>query len=155
MKCTSQVRRIKLEFLKHLKVNRSWAYKLIFCEILNLLNVLLQIWFTNIFLGGQFYGLGLDFIRDDFKGIMDSLDVVFPKVTKCHFYKYGPSGSIQKHDALCVMALNVVNEKIFTFLWFWYCVLIFISVIALIWRGMTLFLHSRYFIYYIYDINHV
>ena len=25
-------------------------------------------------------------------------DIVFPKVTKCHFHKYGASGSIQKHD---------------------------------------------------------
>jgi hypothetical protein len=31
-------------------------------------------------------------------GIMDTLDIVFPKVTKCHFHKYGASGSIQKHD---------------------------------------------------------
>jgi hypothetical protein len=31
--------------------------------------------------------------------MMDTLDIIFPKVTKCHFHKYGASGSIQKHDA--------------------------------------------------------
>lgn len=42
----------------------------------------------------------------------DPMEAVFPKLTKCTFFKYGPSGSIQRHDALCVMALNVVNEKV-------------------------------------------
>jgi Innexin len=68
------------------------------CEILNLANLLLQIYLTHIFLGRRFLTLGIDVLRDDFNGIMDTLDVVFPKVTKCHFHKYGASGSIQKHD---------------------------------------------------------
>lgn len=139
----NRVKRIKLAFLQHIRVNKFWANRLILCEHLNLLNVVLQIYCTNRFLGGQFYSLGINFIRDDFKGIMDALDVVFPKVTKCHFHKYGPSGSIQKFDAMCVMALNVINEKIFVFLWFWYILLLFISVMALTWRIITLIFHSR------------
>ena len=71
---------------------------MIFCESLNLFNVLMQIYLTHIFLGRQFLTLGLDFLRDDFMGSMDTLDIVFPKVTKCHFHKYGATGSIQKHD---------------------------------------------------------
>ena len=129
--------------MKHIEVNRNWSNKLIFCEFLNLLNLCLQIYLTHLFLGKQFLSLGLDFIKDDFTGMMYTLDVVFPKVTKCHFHKYGASGSIQKHDALCVMALNVINEKIFTFLWFWYFVLIFVSIAALLWRLVTIVLHSR------------
>lgn len=43
---------------------------------------------------------------------------IFPRVTKCTFHKYGASGSIQKHDALCVLALNILNEKIYIFLWY-------------------------------------
>lgn len=130
-------------FHKHILLNNLWATKHVFCETLNFINVLLQVWFTNMFLGGRFYRLGLDFLEEDFTGTMDVLDTVFPKVTKCHFHKYGPSGSIQKHDALCVMALNVINEKIFTFLWFWYAVIIFVSVGALIWRLITFFCHGR------------
>ncbi|XP_058821024.1 innexin inx7 isoform X2 [Topomyia yanbarensis] len=130
-------------FHKHILINQLWAFKLVFCETLNLLNVLTQVWFTNKFLSGRFYHLGLDFIEEDFTGTMDVLDTVFPKVTKCHFHKYGPSGTIQKHDALCVMALNVINEKIFTFLWFWYAIVIIVSISALIWRLITLWQHSR------------
>ena len=61
-------------------------------------------------------------------------DVVFPKLTKCMFRKYGPSGTVQIHDALCVMALNVVNEKIFVALWFWFVLLALVSGLALLWR---------------------
>lgn len=84
--------------MKHIEVNRNWANKMIACEILNLSNVVLQIFLTHIFLGRHFLRLGLDFIHDDFDGLMNTLDVVFPKVTKCHFHKYGSSGSIQMHD---------------------------------------------------------
>ncbi|XP_055677513.1 innexin inx7 [Lutzomyia longipalpis] len=134
---------IRLEFLRHLRINRWWAPKLIFCEFLCFANLILQIHYVNIFLNGQFLGLGIKFIKGNFEGPMDPLDVVFPKVTKCHFYKYGASGSIQKHDALCVMALNVMNEKIYTFLWFWFIVLLAVTLASFTWRFLTWILHSR------------
>lgn len=138
---------IKREFLRiyeNIKLNRHFATKLITCESLCLLNLLLQIYLTHRFLGRQFLALGPNFLRDDFQGKMDVLDVVFPKVTKCLFYKYGASGSIQHHDALCVMALNVINEKIFTFLWFWYLGLLLVSSWGLTWRLLTILLHSKW-----------
>jgi len=138
-----QLTRIKTAFLKHIEVNRNWAGKMVFCEVLNLLNCVLQIYLTHLFLGRQFLMLGFDFIEDNFLGIMDTLDIIFPKVTKCHFHKYGASGTIQRHDALCVMALNVINEKIFTVMWFWYGVLLTVSILSLMWRLLTLYLHSR------------
>jgi hypothetical protein len=67
------------------------------------------------------------------------------------FRKYGPTGTIQIHDAMCVMTLNVVNEKIFAALWFWFALLTLVSVLALVWRLLILGLlscasaHSRSF----------
>ncbi|XP_053691470.1 innexin inx7 [Sabethes cyaneus] len=139
----NKIIKVQNAFKRHLIINNLWAVKLVFCEVLNMINVLIHVKFTNIFLGGRFYQLGLDFINEDFTGQMDVLDTIFPKVTKCHFHKYGPSGTIQKHDALCVMALNVINEKIFTFLWFWYLILIVVSIGALMWRIQTYLLHKR------------
>lgn len=137
---------IKREFLRifeNIRLNRHFATKLVACEVLCLVNLLLQIYMTHRFLARQFLRLGLDFWRDDFEGKMDALDVVFPKVTKCLFYKYGASGSIQHHDALCVMALNVINEKIYTFLWHWFAVLLVVTCLALIWRLLTICLHGK------------
>lgn len=142
-KVKGRISQIKNNFYKHIRVNKKFARRLIFCEILNLANLLLQIYCTNWFLRGQFYDLGIKFWQEDFAGRMDVLDTVFPKITKCDFYKYGQSGSIQRHDALCVMALNVVHEKIFVVLWFWYAILLIITIGSLIWRLMTLLLFAR------------
>lgn len=49
------------------------------------------------------------------------------RITKCTFHKYGPSGTIERHDAMCVLALNIINEKIYVMLWFWLIVLAVIT----------------------------
>lgn len=41
------------------------------------------------------------------------------------------------------MALNIVNEKIYTVLWFWFVVLAVITGLGLVWRLLTMILHSR------------
>ena len=40
-------------------------------------------------------------------------------MTKCDFYRFGPSGTVITYDALCLLGINILNEKIFLFLWFW------------------------------------
>ena len=48
-------------------------------------------------------------------------------MTKCTFHKFGPSGTVQAFDGLCVLPLNIINEKIYVFLWFWFVTLAFIT----------------------------
>ena len=72
----------------------------------------------------------------------DPMVAVFPRVTKCTFHKYGPSGSIQKHDTLCILALNILNEKIFILIWFWFIILAFLSAFAVIYSIIVIFLPS-------------
>merc|ERR1711973_230861 len=48
----------------------------------------------------------------------DPFNLIFPKMTKCTFHTYGPSGTIQNHDALCVLPINILNEKIYFMAWF-------------------------------------
>jgi hypothetical protein len=36
---------------------------------------------------------------------------VFPRMAKCIYRKFGASGTIQTHDALCILPINVINEK--------------------------------------------
>lgn len=64
----------------------------------------------------------------------DPMVYVFPRVTKCIFHKYGASGSIQKHDALCILPLNIVNEKTYIFIWFWYIILSILLLALVIYR---------------------
>lgn len=44
---------------------------------------------------------------------VDSMPYVFPK---CAFYEYGLSGSIQRYGSLCILALNIANEKLYSIL---------------------------------------
>ena len=66
---------------------------------------------------------------------------MFPLITKCTFQDFGGSGDIQKHDILCVLSVNVINEKIFTFIWFYLAFLLIITsvcVICLLFRLIIL-----------------
>ena len=49
------------------------------------------------------------FIKDQER--IDPMAKVFPKVSKCTFHKYGPSGTIARHDGLCILPINIINEK--------------------------------------------
>nr|CAD7404921.1 unnamed protein product [Timema poppensis] len=130
---------VRKAFLQRLHINRPWASWLILCELLNAVNVIFQIVMMDCFLGGAFLTLAPDWLNSE----VNMLDIVFPKVTKCIFHKYGPSGTIQNHDAMCVMALNVVNEKIYVFLWFWMWFLAAATTSGLLWRLVTIVSHSR------------
>lgn len=60
-------------------------------------------------------------------------DLVFPKRAKCTFTAFGPSGSGQLHDALCLLPLNVLNEKVFAIIWCLFMVQIVTSVLNFIY----------------------
>lgn len=54
------------------------------------------------------------------------------------FKAYGPSGTVQNFDAFCVLPVNILNEKVFIFLWFWFIILAVVTGIGLIARVITL-----------------
>lgn len=98
-----------------------------------------QIFIMDWFLSGQFTGYGIALTAfSASKNLYESnpMSHVFPKLAKCTYAEYGPSGDIQKIDALCVLPLNVVNEKLYLVLWFWFCSLSIISLFSLIYRAI-------------------
>lgn len=106
--------------------HNMYALKYLFCDLLNFVNVIGQMYFVNTFLGGVFMTYGtevLDFHNMEDANRTDPMMEVFPRVTKCTFFHYGSSGTIVKKDALCVLGLNIINEKIYITLWFWFIVL--------------------------------
>ena len=89
--------------------------------------------------GNQDIGLDvLNYTEMDHEDRPDPMHVVFPKMAKCTFHKYGPSGTIEKKDGLCVLPVNIINEKIFIFLWFWLVVVSAITGVFLIYRVAVL-----------------
>lgn len=51
---------------------------------------------------------------------------------------YGPSGTVQVFDAFCVLPVNIMNEKIFIFLWFWYIIIAVLTGVSILVRIATL-----------------
>ena len=94
------------------------------------------------FFDGAFLTFGLEvisFAEQDQEDRLDPLIYVFPRMTKCTFQKYGPSGTIQRHDAQCILPINIINEKIYVFLWFWFCFLSFWTITSFMFDTTIIF----------------
>ena len=50
---------------------------------------------------------------------------------------------VEKHDALCILPLNIVNEKIYIFLWFWLLLLGCLSTLVVAYRLGQMFYPER------------
>lgn len=132
-------------FKETTKTHGRYAVNFFICELLCLVNVIGQMYLTDRFLGNTFMNYGWDVLAmttGDPEGRSDPMNMVFPKVTKCTFHKYGASGTITRHDGLCILALNIINEKIYVFLWFWFVAVAVFSAIAVVYRTVIILVPS-------------
>jgi len=137
--CETLVKYVKETFHE----NNWYAGVFFICDLMNLFNTIFQMYFINLFLGGVFmsYGTQVLYWADmDPEERTDPLVEVFPRLTKCTFHKYGPSGTIERHDAMCLLALNIISEKVYVFLWFWLIILAVLTAIYLVYTLAVIFL---------------
>ena len=95
-------------YLKYKNKNNQYAVRFFLFEIINLMNVIIQIFYINKFIGGRFLDYGsqiLNYYNHIDIGI-DPMVEVFPKVTKCQFNRHGPGGDIN-------VGLNFVKKEKF------------------------------------------
>lgn len=122
-------RRLTQDVFDSILISSDYFFFFFFCEFLYYVHLILQIWFCNVFLSGevlfifiisilkiytdrfyffnllgQFLKLGWDWLfYSHNENQSDPLIRIFPRITKCSFHKYGYSGSIETHDALCFL----------------------------------------------------
>ncbi|XP_045116946.1 innexin inx2-like [Portunus trituberculatus] len=123
--------------------HHSWAYKFFLCELLNLGVVVATLFFTDWFLGGEFltYGTSVFAVAgQDPENRTDPMSYVFPRMAKCTFRSFGPSGTIQVRDMMCLIATNIINEKIYLFLWVWLVLLTTLTSLWMLYRLLTILL---------------
>ncbi|KAA0201481.1 Innexin [Hyalella azteca] len=117
---------VKYLFASHGRLNNRYAYGYFFSHVLNLVVVVSAMFILESFFGGVFLDYGSKTVRY-LNGHADvahnPLIFAFPRVAKCHFRMYGPSGSLENHDLMCLLPQNIINEKIFLFIWFWLLIL--------------------------------
>jgi len=140
------------KFVKYFKSvfhHNSWYFaSFIMCELLNFGLLFVQFQLTDNFLNNKFRWYGWEVITyysmdrrtrmDPDKNIRNPTCAVFPTVTSCNIPNVGAAGGEQYHNGLCVLTQNIINEKIFLVLWFWYAFLGPVSVVYAFYRLITL-----------------
>lgn len=112
--------------VKHIRMHNGYVFKYWFCELLCFVNIVGQLFLIDAFLGGEFLTYGprvVEYSEMDQSERFDPMIYIFPRMTKCSFHKFGPSGTLERHDAFCLLPLNILNEKVFITIWFWYVIL--------------------------------
>ena len=122
----------------------GWATKLVFSDFMNLINIILNIFMVDWYLKGKLFSYGPRVVDYQLDGV-DPFNDIFPKMTKCTLDVYGPSGSIVNYDGLCVLPINVMNERIFFIIWFIFIPLLFLTVLEqVIWLFFVVNRRYRY-----------
>ena len=93
-------------------------------KLLYIGNVVGQLFLLNEFLGSRYHLYGLEVLRNLAKGEDWTTSDRFPRVTLCDF-KIRVLGHVNRYTVQCALPINLFNEKIFTFLWFWF---VFVSI---------------------------
>ena len=112
-----QKKKLLIDYLwDNLRYHNWWAYRYFLCELLAFINVIGkggvvgyclsftndsffagQLFLMNKFFDGEFLKFGLQviaFMQEDQEDRLDPMIYIFPRMTKCTFYKYGVSGEV-------------------------------------------------------------
>lgn len=116
---------------------RSYCIKYFFCEFLCFINVIGQLFLLNKVFNGDYLYYGIEAMYFFYYGpptVSNPFERMFPRVTSCTYRYFGEGGKVKKTSVLCVLAVNVINEKVFLLLWFWLVFLSLLTTIALIYK---------------------
>ncbi|XP_023325021.1 innexin inx2 isoform X2 [Eurytemora carolleeae] len=132
----------------HNKYN-SYAAGFICCEVFNVVIVLSQIFVTNRFLNHKFLDYGPQVYsyysvppEERLIRKMNPMCETFPRIAACDYIRFGSGGGQENINAICILGLNMINDKIFLVLWYWYFFLLFLGSTRIVYRVVQL-LSSR------------
>ncbi|XP_067934394.1 innexin unc-9-like [Watersipora subatra] len=115
----------------------------LFVKILYIANGIGQLFLLNAFLGDGYYLYGVEVVKDIAQGKNWTTSPRFPRVTLCDFDIRALGNRIHSYTVQCALPINLFNEKVYIFIWFW---LVFISIATVLnfvlWMW-TLFRRNR------------
>ncbi|KAJ8320953.1 hypothetical protein KUTeg_002540 [Tegillarca granosa] len=94
-------------------------------------NAVSQLFILNLFLGTEYNVYGFEVIESLIKGDDWTASPRFPRITLCDF-EIRQMVNVQRWTVQCVLPINLFNEKIFIFLWFWLVFMAMASAFGLI-----------------------
>ncbi|CAF0861054.1 unnamed protein product [Brachionus calyciflorus] len=99
-------------------------------KMFNLINVIVQLIFLHFMFGPRFYSYGLDFFVELWNNKNPyNLTTQFPIITFCDYFIHTNLHKIHWNAAQCLLAINIVIEKMFVLIWFWYILLLGVTVL--------------------------
>jgi len=117
--------------------------------LLYILNVVGQLFILNLFLGDNYSVYANEVIINLLNSNQDlNIDnnnnkltesVRFPRVTMCHFQVRNLEDNIHDYIVQCALPINLLNEKIFIIIWFWYLYVALASIFGVflwIWYAL-------------------
>ncbi|MFH4982333.1 hypothetical protein AB6A40_009042 [Gnathostoma spinigerum] len=113
--------------VRHASAGRFLTTSYVIVKFLYALNAFLQFVLVKEMLGVESIWWGAQVFTDIINGREWPQTGNFPRVTLCDF-AVRVLGNLHRHTVQCVLMINMFNEKIFIFLWFW---LIFIAVVSM------------------------
>ena len=123
-----QMKQITDYFMEQRNSHTVYALSFFFFELLNLLNVLLQLYVTNICFDEVLTTYRLHLVTLLYEeNRSDALKSAFPKSARCTFEFFGPSGSVQRLEGLCLLPINICIEKMVVFILLWFLALVVIT----------------------------
>lgn len=109
--------------------NKRYLIVFLLCAGFNFMFLIASFYVTDSFLLGKFANYGFDVWRyrrldpEHRLNAPNPMCEVFPTKVSCNIITIGPGGTPNQHNGLCILAQNIVNEKVFLVLYFWYILL--------------------------------
>uniref|UniRef100_A0A0N5A1F7 Innexin n=1 Tax=Parastrongyloides trichosuri TaxID=131310 RepID=A0A0N5A1F7_PARTI len=117
---------INNEGKKLLAFGKNTLYIYFIIKFIYLINLICQIIFLNNFIGQGNSAWAISIFSTLFKKNPFQYQQYFPKITFCD-YKRIDVGTVMSNHVECTLMVNILNEKIFMFAWFWNVILLFIT----------------------------
>ncbi|KAE9413725.1 hypothetical protein Angca_007778, partial [Angiostrongylus cantonensis] len=115
-------------------------------------NICLQIIILNHFLGENYLKWGYEMSSNIIQGKEWKETSIFPRVIMCDF-QIRRLANLQRHTVQCVIMMNMINEKLYLFLYFWFFFLGVVTVINFVYFSIFMlvpFLRAK-LIYFNFD----
>ena len=72
------------------------------------------------------------------QGLNDPMCEIFPKIAACRYHRYGMGGQEDDRHAICILGLNMINDKVFIATWIWHYFIIVIGSIRILTRSLQM-----------------
>ena len=64
---------------------------------------------------------------------------IFPKQVACYYSRYGLGGGLDSRHGMCILGLNMINDKVFLLIWIWNYIMVFMGLVRVTTRSMQVF----------------